>query len=387
MGDRKVDICCIINQARASGRGLLQGILLFAESRPGWRIHIYEPDAHGLSQTAKALREHSTDGVLTAELEDRTFTAQLEQSSTPLVVIGSRLNSLPARTANMSCLSLDEEKIGAFAAQHALNLGLFKSFGFIGAHSAKHSHLSSLRFKGFKSELQRHRLPCLVPSPSEDLARWIGELAKPAIIVSSVDDRAAEVLDICEREGLSVPNVVSVIGIDNNETICQTCRPTLSSVATDFIEEGYSAAAELARLLRRRKSVQTRRTLHCDTRCAFVPRCSTHTLSPGLQLINRALEYIDAHAGSHLTPDMVAEGLRVSKRLLYLRFHEFSDKGLHETIVEKRLEALKRKLVSSRQTIVSVTSTCGFANPTHVKTLFKRKTGLTISAWRKRQNP
>ena len=387
MSDQKRDICCIINQARASGRGLLQGILRFAESRPDWRMHLYEPDTHGFSETIRALQEGSTDGVLTAELEDRSFATRLAQSSTPLVVIGSRPNCLPARTANMSCLSFDEERIGAFAAQQALNLGLFRSFGFIGAFNTKHAHLSSLRGEGFRSELRRHRLSCSIPNPSENLVRWIGGLAKPAVIVACTDDRAAEVLDICEREGVSVPNAVSVIGIDNNESICQTSRPTLSSVATDFVEEGRSAAAELDRLMRRGKKIRMRQSLQCDTRCAFVRRNSTRVLSPGLQLVNRALEYIDAHAETNLTAEMVVEGLHVSKRLLYLRFREFSDKSIHETIVEKRLEALKRKLVSSRQTIAAVTAACGFANPTHVKTLFRRKTGLTIGEWRKRQSP
>ena len=386
VNNSRKNLCCIINQARASGRGLIRGIFRFAESRPGWRIHLYEPDAYGLSTTLRAVRDGLADGILTSELEDPDFAAQLERSPTPLVVIGTRRNCLPARTTNMSDISFDEEKIGAFAAQSSLNLGRFKSFGFIGSSGSKHSYLTERRFAGFQSELRKQGLSCSRPRPAEDLSRWIRNLAKPAVIVGCVDDRAADVIDLCEREGVSVPNAVCVIGIDNSETICQASHPTLSSVATDFDEAGFSAAAELDRIMRR-KMPPPRRSLHCATQCAFVRRNSTRVLSPGLQLVNRALEYIDAHAGTNLTADRVADGLHVSRRLLYLRFREFSDKGLHETIVEKRLEVLKRKLASSRQSIAAVTSACGFANQTHVKTLFKRKTGLTIGEWRKRQSP
>ena len=386
MNDSKRHLCCIINQARASGRGLIRGIFRFAESRPGWRIHLYEPDAYGLSETLKAARNGLADGILTSELEDPDFAAQLERSPTPLVVIGTRRNCLPSRMANMSGISFDEEKIGAFAAQSSLNLGRFKSFGFIGSSGSKHSYLTERRFAGFQSELRKQGLSCSRPRPAENLSRWLRNLAKPAVIVGCIDDRAAEVIDLCEREGVSVPNAVCVIGIDNSETICQASHPTLSSVATDFDEAGFSAAAELDRIMRR-KQPPPRRSLHCATQCTFVRRNSTRVLSPGLQLVNRALEYIDAHAETHLTAEMVVKGLLVSKRLLYLRFREFSDKSLHETIVEKRLEALKRKLISSRQTIAAVTSACGFANTTHVKTLFRRKTGLTIGEWRKRQSP
>lgn len=381
VSNSKRNLCCIVNQARASGRGLIRGILRFAESRPGWRIHLYEPDAHGLSETLRAMQEGLADGILTSELEDQDFAARLERSSTPLVVIGTRRSSLPARTVNISNISFDEEKIGSYAAQASLNLGRFKSFAFIGSPGSKHAYLTELRFAGFQSELRKQGLTCSSPRPDEDFSRWIRDLAKPAVIVGCIDDRAAEILNICEREGMSVPNAVCVIGIDNNETICQASHPTLSSVATDFEEAGYSAAAELDRIMRR-KQPQRRRSLHCTTRCTFVRRDSTRVLSPGLQLVNRALEYIDTHAKAHLTAEMVVDGLHVSKRLLYLRFREFSDKSLHDAIIERRVEFLKHKLVSSRQSIAAITAECGFRCPTHVKTLFKRMTGQTIGKWR-----
>ena len=387
MRDNHRDICVIISQTRASGRGLLQGVLRFAESRPNWRMHLYEPNDYGFSETIRALREKTTDGVLTSELENRTFARQLERSATPLVVIGTRRHCLPGRSANLTVLSFDERKIGSYAAQQAGNLGLFKSFGFVGSADAKHVDLSELRAAGFRRELKGRNVSCFIPAGGRRLADWIRGLPKPAVIVGCVDDRAAEVLDVCEREGLSVPDTVRVIGIDNCETICQTTRPTLSSIATDFAEEGYAATAELDCLLRKHRPSAPRKALYGSTRCSFVQRNSTRVLPPGLQLVNRALEYIDAHAESHLTAAMVVDGLHVSKRLLYLRFREFSDRSLHEAIVEKRLEVLKRKLLSSRQSIAAVTSACGFSNPTHVKTLFRRKTGLTIGEWRKRQNP
>ena len=384
MRNNHKDICIVISQARSSGRGLLQGVLRFAESRPDWKVHIYEPNAYGFSETIRALHRKTTDGVLTSELEDRDFARQLERSTVPLVVIGTRRQCLPARKENLTVISFDERKIGSYAAQQALNLGMFKSFGFVGSTDAKHIALSELRAAGFRDELRNRGVCCSTPAKGEKLASWIKDLPKPTVIVGCVDDRAAEVLDTCEREGLSVPDAVRVIGIDNSETICQTTRPTLSSIATDFAEEGYAATAELDCLLRKRKSSVPRRTLHGSTRCSFVQRDSTRTLPPGLQLVKRAVDYIAAHADSNITAKMVVDHMHVSKRLLYLRFREFADKTLHETIVEKRIEVLKRRLLTSRQAIAKVTADCGFTNPTHVKTLFKKLTGCTPGEWRKR---
>lgn len=388
MNQERQNLYIIINQSRASGRGVLQGILRFAESRPHWRTHLFDADEHGLSETLQALHDGSADGILTTDLETADFATALEHSKIPLVVIGTRERCLPTRTANIRLVSFDEEKIGAFAAQQTLNLGHFKSFGFVGCTDRKRAHLSRLRALGFEDELKRHGLECSTcDCDRSDFLNWLQHLEKPAVVIGCIDDQAASVLNACDRLDIPVPDSLRVIGIDNNEMICQSAYPSLSSIATDFAEEGISAAAELDRMLRSPKAEQKRIALHCRTRCSFVQRMSTSVLAPGLQLVNRALEYISTHADESLTIEEIVNHLHVSKRLLYLRFSEFSDKSLHETIVEHRLNVLKHKLASSRQSICTITSECGFANPTHIKTLFKRRTGLTLGEWRKTHGP
>jgi len=180
MRNNHKDICIVISQARSSGRGLLQGVLRFAESRPDWKVHIYEPNAYGFSETVRALREKTTDGVLTAELENQDFARQLERSTVPLVVIGTRRQCLPARTTNLTVISFDEKKIGSYAAQQALDLGLFKSFGFVGSTDAKHIALSELRAAGFRDEL-RNRQPL-------DFRRQLEHLVRIAALAPKRDE-------------------------------------------------------------------------------------------------------------------------------------------------------------------------------------------------------
>lgn len=386
MHQQRKDLYIILNQSRAAGRGCLQGILRFAESRPGWRTHLFEPDEHGLGETMRALKNGHADGVLTLELENAGFAACLESSNIPLVVVGSRASCLPRRLENLSIVTIDEEKIGAFAAQQAIHLGNFKSFGYVGCQDEKCGYLSQLRQRGLSHELQRQRHPLALYDPEEDLATWLQRLEKPAAVIGCVDDRGEEVLRACERSGIRVPEDLRVIGIDNSEYICLTSYPTLSSVAVNVIQVGYAAASELDRLLRRRTPAISRKVRICPTHCTFVQRNSTRVLPPGRELVNRAIAYINAHADSGLSVDMVVNHLHISKRLLYLRFSEFVGKSVHRLIVERRIEFLKHKLASSRQSIREVTAACGFENPTHVKTLFKRLTGYTPSAWRKRQN-
>lgn len=383
MERKRKDICIIVNQSRAAGRGLLRGIFRFAETRPEWRTHLYEPDEHGFGETTNALQDGTTDGIITSELENPDFAAKLEGSSVPLVVVGTRQLCLHRRAANLGVVNFDEEKIGSFAAQQLLYMGQFKSFGYVGCTDAKRAYLSRLRHHGFAKELRRHGLACAKYREGTGLPAWLLRLPKPAAIVGCVDDRAADILGVCDRINIAVPGSISVLGIDNSATICQSAHPTLSSIATDFTEEGFAAAAELDRIMSCRSGVCGRRNYTSRTDCSLVRRDSTRVISSGLQLVNRAIDYIQRTCDSALTIEMVARHLRVSSRLLHLRFREFSDKSLHELIVAGRIENLKSKLVASRQNIAEVTAACGFTNPTHIKTLFKKRTGCTLSAWRR----
>ena len=221
-------------------------------------------------------------------------------------------------------------------------------------------------------------------SDCNDLGQWLLTLAKPACVLAAFDKRAADVVYACERFGIGIPDQVRVIGIDNDEYTCLSTNPNLSSVATDAELEGYTAAAQLNRLFLRRGKRFERASIICRTTCEIVPRESTSVLSPGLEIVRRAQEYILANSGHAITVDDVVAFLHVSRCLAYLRFREYAKKTILETINDARIDFVKRKLKSSRQSIDSVALSCGFSNPNHLKTLFKKTTGMTMREWRAR---
>ena len=56
-------------------------------------------------------------------------------------------------------------------------------------------------------------------------------------------------LDICRECGIESPSVVQVIGVDNEEYICEQTEPTLSSIEPDFESGGYEAMRALDAML------------------------------------------------------------------------------------------------------------------------------------------
>ena len=54
-------------------------------------------------------------------------------------------------------------------------------------------------------------------------------------------------LDICRELGIAVPEEMAILGVGNDPVICETLRPTLSSIDLDARRIGYEAARLLDR--------------------------------------------------------------------------------------------------------------------------------------------
>src|SRR5262249_15168697 len=81
------------------------------------------------------------------------------------------------------------------------------------------------------------------------IADWLAALSKPVGLMACNDDRGQQVLEACRLSGLQVPDEVAVIGVDNDEFLCNLSSPPLSSINIGAERTGYEAAALLDRLI------------------------------------------------------------------------------------------------------------------------------------------
>ncbi|MBQ3341462.1 MAG: substrate-binding domain-containing protein [Kiritimatiellae bacterium] len=388
------NIYVMTNPSKVSGRGLLQGVLSYAATCFDWTINVLEPTESGFKQMFAALDNKWADGIVTSELENPEMRNRLERSNIPLVVVGTRKTCLPKRTSRLCTVSFDERKIGRVGAAHLLMTGRFKTYAFV-PHSFPYLRtLSGLRAEGFRATLSKHhekmKLFKWIADAATDtirLGKWLGNLPKPAAIMAADDNHAQMVAAAARAQKIEIPGDIRLIGVDNNVLLCTTNRTQISSIATDFVEEGATAAAELKRLLGKSMSAQGRTRKICRTLCLVVKRASTSTLPPGLALVDRARDFIRLNASNPISPTDVAIRMGVSRRLLDLRFREFANSSLLKTITEARLEHVYKCVTTSREPIETVSRLAGFENVNYLKTLFRRRYGLTMREARKASPP
>jgi len=222
------------------------------------------------------------------------------------------------------------------------------------------------------------------PDDLPAIARWIESLPKPVGIMAAYDVRALEVLDAVRSLGLACPDDVAVIGVDNDEVLCDLAAPALSSVNQNLECIGYEAARLLA----------ARMAGHADAAASlFIPplgvavRRSTDVLAVDDPDVRRGLRLIRAKACDGLTPDDVATATDLPRRSLDRQFTKLLGRSIHDEIARTKLQAAKRLLAETDLKLSAVAARCHFAHAAQLCNVFKRTLAETPTEYRRRCRP
>ena len=371
-------VLILLTDTGASTRDFLSGFSRFSRSRRDWHMRLRRIDNMDASEFNFLASQGGYDGIITNE---DVFLAHPEISENPdtaVVVFGTY--SEVKTPAPIVFVQNDNDMIGRFAAQYFMQLGRFRSFGFVPTYNRR--AWSDVRAAAFRSELTANACDCRIFDASSgiSLEDWLVELPKPAAVMSACDRVAVEVVASCASAKLNVPSQVSLLGVDNDELLCEFDSPTLSSILPRHDTTGILAAKALNRLFHGWRPESSQRIL-CDE-MEIVERESTASPSPATHLIQSALEFIRQNVRRNITASDVVRHLKVSPSLANLRFREFHGKTIGETIQEERLNEACRTLSMTSLPIRKIAKLCGFPNASHFGALFRRRFGTSPGQWR-----
>ena len=376
-----------LNLSYASGRDILYGISRYARANAHWNIRLL-PFSGKTSQQPFPLPDEA-DGIIASE----PLAADAATSRIPLVVIGTREKWLGRRMRSLAFVRNDDVAIGRSGADFLKSLGKFHSFGFVPTNTPY--YCSILRSEGFRVELKKGSAGEIreyaakgmedgSPEDIESLGRWLADLPKPTAVMAVHDMRATHVLEAANLMKIKVPEQMAVIGVDNDELLCDFTSPQLTSIYPDHVKEGELAAATLKTLLRKNDLRHTQ-TFRSNAK-SIVERESTRNISPATHIAEEAMSFIRRNALKGIGAADVARHLRVSRRLCDLRFKECHGETVLETILRIRFSELKRRLTSSGASIGKITAACGFTCESHAKRMFKKRFGMSMREWRASQS-
>ena len=383
-------VAIVLRMSGSAGRDILSGVFHFTRMHPNWHTRLFQmpseftPDAF-LAESAVGL-----DGIIASEPGPDETAALVRDSKIPLSFIGDPGPVLSTRRNGIAFTRNDDDQIGRIGARYLVSLGAHRAYGFVPTTSRQ--YWSDSRERGFTEELKlRKAEPVVFRSPGaagsrEDLAalkEWLVALPKPAAVMTAWDTRATQVLNLCQEARIKVPRHISVLGVDNDELLDESCVPPLTSILPDHEKLGYAAARALERLMAERVPKDTKPFLIRPVK--VVERESAIASTPTSHLLSSALEFIRKNAVKGIRVDDVAKALGISRRLADLRFQQFSGETINEAITRQKLDAVKKLLATTDRPIKVISEACGYTDLAYLKTLFKRRFGCTMRDWR-RQN-
>jgi LacI family transcriptional regulator len=191
------------------------------------------------------------------------------------------------------------------------------------------------------------------------MTRWLQSLPKPVGVMACNDVCGREVLQACASAGLSIPDDVAVVGVDNDDMMCELSNPPLSSVALDIENAGYAAARILDDLMRGRR---TRNRIVYVEPTHVAARRSTDFIAQDDPVLTTALRMIRDHSRLGIGVPEVAERVGVPRRTLERRFAHTIGRSILGEIMRNRIEHAKRLLLETDLPCYNVGTAAGFGS-------------------------
>ena len=279
-------------------------------------------------------------------------------------------------------------RVGEMAAKELLALNM-PHYAFVGWQQPR--FWSEDRRLSFEASLKPHGHDCIVfdcpPKASamrrrELLGKWVRSLQKPCGVFAVHDPVGEEILAIAASAGISVPEELAVIGVDDDPVICERTKPTLSSIRLDFEQGGYICAELLDR--RMHDPHFTHAVLKYEP-VFLTRRQSTRRFAQTDRRVAKAVEFIRRYACGDIATRDVAGEMGLSRRMAEIVFRKQIGRTIHDEVVSVRMERVERLLRNPRQDIAAIAAQCGWNAPSVLRKAFKEcHGGLSMREWRKR---
>jgi len=305
---------------------------------------------------------------------------------------GEQMQGLPQ-------VGTDDIAIGRMAGEHLLSQG-FRNLGFLGLGSGG---VSTRRLIGFQQAADKRNIkvingPVYFPAdagdPASPLNAWLLDLPKPIGIFAVCDPIAATTIRASSLMGFNIPEQIAILGVGNDELMCEESVPPLSSIQTPDEEVGYHAAQILDKLLTRaakdRRSGKKPKDF-CSK--AIKPiylapvgvkiRKSTDIIATEDIVVAKALKFIRETIGKPTYVDDVAGAVAVSRRRLDERFHIAIGRTVFKEIQRIQIEHAKELLRDTNLTIDAIAVLSGLNNRIKLTRTLKQVMGISPGAYRK----
>ncbi|HEY4414155.1 MAG TPA: DNA-binding transcriptional regulator [Verrucomicrobiae bacterium] len=382
-------VALLIESSRAYGRATLSGIGKYLRAHSPWSISIQEQSLN--DDLPDWFKNWKGDGIIT-RIETPALAGVLERLDVPVVF----LRNVAPGTRAPSVLT-DNPATSRKAFEHLRERG-FRHFAFCGFNGADYSDERRDSFIQFVTEVGLHCHVFGAKSPvsalsnttayeevglkdGEQVAAWLKTLPKPIGLMACNDMRGQQVLDASRECEIAVPDDIAVVGVDNEEVLCELSNPSLSSVVPNAERVGYEAAALLAQMMAGKKIPARPQLIEPS---GVITRGSTEVLAIEDRKIAVAARFIREHACEGIDVSDVLRVVSMSRSALDRHFSKIMGHSPKDEILRVRLNRAKQLLAETDFSQAVIAEKICFEHVEYLSRIFKKRIGITPSEFRAR---
>jgi LacI family transcriptional regulator len=328
------------------------------------------------------VRERGYDGVIVTYGAD--FVPKLEAEGVAVVTAMAAFSGSPA-------VLCDDRAIGMMGARHLIECG-YRRFAFYGNSTA----WSDQRLEGFRRTLRAEGFaatsnsdgPRADGSESRPFAdnnaavnRFLDELRPPLAVMACHDALGRMLVDQAMARRWRVPGDIAIMGVDNDELLCETGSCPLTSVDPNLHRIGFETALLLDRRLRGDRHLSSE---VCIPPREVARRQSTSLFSHDDPDIAAALRLIHSRACEGLRVDEICHHVAMSRRQFEQRFRKAIGRSPGDEIRVQRMDRAKALLMETRMGLSEIATRCGYQFVSGLSAAFRRVVGMSPTEFRAR---
>lgn len=379
-----IKILLVIDYSSEFSRRLMRGLIKYSkENGPFifYRLPSYYKTLYGKDGIVEWAKERKADAIIA--LWDHEKTNRLKQLNIPVL-----LQNYKERSNFYSNITGDYFGTGEMAAKFFIQRK-FKNFAFYGNKGVVWSRE---RAHGFKSEVERNGGDYFY-FESENLRggewteshvlldKWLLSLPKPVAIFACDDNFALQVSEICKMNHIKIPQDVSLLGVDNDDLICNLSDPPISSIVLDVEKGGFEAGRLIHQLIKKEKTDPFNIIIN-PTRIEL--RQSTELYNIEDDYIEKVVKHIVKRFNKEISIDDLSEIVPLSRRNLEIRFKNEMGTSIYQFILELRIDHFSNLLLTTDRSLFDLALESGFNDCKNISRIFKKFKGATPVEFREK---
>lgn len=382
-----IRVLLLIDYSSEFSRGLLRGIIDYSRKYGYWifyRLPSYYKSLYGKEGIVKWAKEWKADAIIAQwDTEGKTL---LKDLNIPVV-----LQNYRERSDYFSNLTGSYEETGRMAARYFIRKR-FQNFAFYGNKGVIWSEERAL---GFKREVEQYggnlytfETESLSDEQWEashiELDKWLLSLPKPVAIFACDDTFALQISQICKLNNIRIPDDIALMGVDNDEMICNLSDPPISSILLDTERGGYEAARLLHQMVQEKRNVPFNIVVKPLN---IVARKSTERIVIHNNHVKTVVEYIEKNFILLKSIDELVALVPLSRRVLEIKFKDEMGISIYQYIIRCRIENVANLLITTDKTLFDVVLQSGFNDCKNISRIFKKYKNCTPYEYRRQFSP